>query len=190
MDAGTILSRDSEGAARGAMATKQAVTEPMKDRIWEEMADVGRYVQYYEAVANSCLTRDRWMRIAIFVGSGVGIGALTGAIPEPVDLWFGLGAALTLLAATAASFVFDWGVRGAYANAIHGECHLVSVEYIDLWTRIRAGKIEDDEADRKSKELVTRLAVVTMQLSGSDRGQNKRAQKRAYRILENRWSKN
>lgn len=165
----------------------EVVTEALRDRIWGEMADVGRYLQYYERLANQCLRRDRALRFVLFVGAGVGVGALSGTLP--FAQWFGLGSAFALLVATAVSFVFDWGVRGAFASAIHGECHLVNIEYIALWTAIRSEQVSEHEADTKSRELLTRLAVVTTQLPGSDSKLNREAQRAGYRILAERWNK-
>ena len=159
------------------------VSEYTKDRIWEEMYDIARYIQYYTMQTNRLSLLSKSLRIALLVGAGLVAGSGFQALPPGV----GAGGAVFLLTLTVIDYVFDWGARAALAHAISLECCVIEKDYEDLWTLVRTSQISETESQTRVNQLVMRVIAATAQLSDTDRGLNKKASKAAYKILEAKW---
>ena len=90
------------------------VTDHTKDRIWEEMFDLQRYIQYYSMQSNRLSFLSKLLRVLLLVGAGLVAGSGFQALHPAV----GAGGAVIILALTVIDYVFDWGAR---AGA--GTCH-------------------------------------------------------------------
>ena len=161
------------------------VSEHTKDRIWEEMYDIARYIQYYTMQTNRLSLLSKSLRVALLVGAGLVAGSGFQALPPAV----GAGGAVFLLTLTVIDYVFDWGARAALAHAISLECCVIEKDYEDLWTLVRTSQISETESQARVNQLVMRVIAATAQLSDTDRGLNKKASKAAYKILEAKWGR-
>ena len=159
------------------------VSEHTKDRIWEEMYDIARYIQYYTMQTNKLSFLSKGLRVLLLVGAALVAGSGFQALPPAV----GAGGAVFLLTLTVIDYVFDWGARAALAHAISLECCVIEKDYEDLWTLVRTSQISETESQARVNQLVMRVIAATAQLSDTDRGLNKKASKAAYKILEAKW---
>ena len=159
------------------------VTDHTKDRIWEEMFDLQRYIQYYSMQSNRLSFLSKLLRVLLLVGAGLVAGSGFQALPPAV----GAGGAVFLLTLTVIDYVFDWGARAALAHAISLECCVIEKDYEDLWILVRTDRISETESQARINQLVMRVIAATAQLSDTDRGLNKKASKAAYQILEAKW---
>lgn len=164
-------------------STNSHVTEHTKDRLWEEMWDVARYVQYYELQTNRLGFWNRAVRFCILVGAALAVGAAFDILPEIYGMIGGLG----LLSLTAFDFIWDWGTRSALSHAINLECCVIEKDYEDLWTQVMTNRIGDVECQTKINHLAMRVIAATAQLSDTDKRLNTKAQKAATKILADRW---
>ena len=158
-----------------------------RDRIWQEMLDVARYIHYYETLTNRYARFSRIIRAVIFVGAALSIGLSLDVLPRPEGVAAGVVAASALLVATIVDFVWDWGTRASVSHAINIECHIIQTEYTSLWSMVETGMIGDSEAQSKSSQLVLRTIAATAQLSETHRKLNATAQKAAYENVSSRW---
>ena len=158
-----------------------------RNRIWQEMLDVARYVHYYETLTNRYARRGRIIRAFIFVGAALSIGLSLDVLPGPIGVGFGVSAALVLLVATIVDFVWDWGTKASVSHAINIECCIIQTEYTSLWSMVETDEIDDSEAQSRSSHLVLRTIAATAQLSDTNRKLNKKAQKAAYANVSSRW---
>ena len=165
-------------------AERAAVTDYTRDRIWQEMLDVARYVHYYEALTNRWSWYDKGLRASMLVGASLSIAALADVLPA----WSGICAAVFLIVATVFDFIWSWGVKASLAHAINLECNMVDNEYAALWTQIRADQISDHEAQSRSNQLLARIMAATAQLTETNRRLNRKAQESAYKVVADRWS--
>ena len=161
------------------------VTDHTKDRIWEEMFDLQRYIQYYSMHTNRLSLLSKSLRVALLVGAGLVAGSGFQALPPFV----GAGGAVLLLTLTVIDYVFDWGARAALAHAISLECCVIEKDYEDLWILVRTDRISEIESQARVNQLVMRVIAATSQLSETDKGLNKKASKAAYNILESKWGR-
>ena len=76
------------------------VTEHTKDRIWEEMWDVARYVHYYEMQTNRLSFRSKGIRFFSLLGAAAAVSvALNDVVPNWIGV-FGAGFLLVSLRLT------------------------------------------------------------------------------------------
>ena len=138
------------------------VTDRTRQRIWQEMFDSERYVQYYELLMNRWGKLDKGIRAGMLIGAALSVAVLTEAIPWG---WVGLLAG-GLLVLTVVASIWDWGAKSAVATAAATECFIVNGEYATLWTRIKDHAISDEDAQAKSDELLRRIALATAKTVG------------------------
>ena len=158
-----------------------------RDRIWQEMLDVARYIHYYETLTNRYARYSRLIRAVIFVGAALSIGLSLDVLPRPLGVVAGVSAAVALLVATIGDFIWDWGTKASISHAINIECCIIQTEYTSLWSMVETGMIDDSEAQSRSSHLVLRAIAATAQLSETNRKLNATAQKAAYTNVSSRW---
>lgn len=167
------------------MATENftPVSEPTKDRLWEEMFDISRYVQYYDMQNSRLSAWDKIVKLNVLIGTAVAVASGFQAI-HPLA---GVGGALFMVVWTAIDYVLAFGSRAALSHAISLECSVIEKEYEELWMLVSAGSIGEVESQAKIKQLSMRVLLATAQLSGTARGINRKASKAAYKVMEAKW---
>ena len=60
------------------------VSEHTKDRIWEEMYDIARYIQYYTMQTNKLSFLSKGLRVLLLVGAALVAGSGFQALPPAV----------------------------------------------------------------------------------------------------------
>ncbi len=161
------------------------VSEHTKERIWQEMWDITRYIYYYEDQANSLATLTRAMRGALLVGAA---GSVLPVVLDVVPAWGALFGALGILVVTVIDFVWDWGSRAALAHAIGLECRVIEKDYDDLWVKANIGQIGEEECQARVNQLCMRVIAASSLLAQTDRKLNDRSEKAAVKILKDKWS--
>ena len=164
-------------------ANMTPVTERTKDRIWEEMFDIARYIQYYEMKTNRLSFWNKVIRLLLLVGATSAVGAVFDVLPE----YFGIGGALALLVLTAIDLIWDWGTKAALSHAINLECCVIEKDYEDLWLLVRTDRSDEIESQDRVNRLAMRVIAATAQLSETDKRLNKKASDAAAIILADRW---
>lgn len=160
-----------------------AVTEHTKDRLWEEMWDVARYVQYYAMQTNRLARWNKVVRFCILVGAALAVGSTADLLPAV----YGIAGGLTLLVLTAVDFIWDWGTKAALSHAISLECCVIEKDYESLWSQVKTEQIGDRACQEQINHLAMRVMAATAQLSETDRGLNRKAQEAAAKVLADRW---
>ena len=160
------------------------VTEHTKDRIWEEMWDVARYVQYYEMNTNRLSCWSKSVRFASLLGAA---GAVSVALNDAVPTWIGVFGAISLLVLTAVDLIWDWGTRAALSHAISLECCVIEKDYEILWSQVKTNSIGESESQAKVNQLAMRIIAATSQLTETDKSLNRKAQEAATKVLAQRW---
>ena len=160
-----------------------AVTEHTKDRLWEEMWDVARYVQYYEMQTNWLARWNKIVRFFILVGAALAVGSTADLLPAG----YGIVGGLALLVLTAVDLIWNWGAKAALSHAISLECCVIEKDYESLWSSVKTEQIGDRECQERINHLSMRVIAATSQLSETDKRLNRKAQDAATKVLADRW---
>ena len=159
------------------------VTAHTKDRIWEEMYDIQRLIQYYEMQTNRFSSWNKGLRVLLLVGAALVAGSGFQALHPMV----GFIGAVILLTFTVVDYVYNWGTKAALSHAISLESCVIEKDYEDLWILVRTDRISEAHSQARVNQLVMRVIAASAQLVESDKGLNKKASKAAYKILEAKW---
>ena len=144
------------------------VTDHIRNRVWQEMFDAERHVQYYEMLTNR-LTLWRSIRFLLVVGASLAVVSTVPAVP-----WFiGLIGAVVLVIFTTIDLAWDFGTRAALSHAISLECAVISRDYDQLWSRIETEKASEHECHDQLGQLTMRVIAATSLLADTDRGVNR-----------------
>lgn len=163
--------------------TYVAVTEHTKDRLWEEMWDVARHVQYYEMQTNRLARWNKMVRFFILVGAALAVGSTTELLARE----YGIAGGLILLSLTAVDLIWNWGTKAALSHAISLECCVIEKDYDSLWSLVKTEQIGDRECQEKINHLAMRVIAATSQLSETDKKLSRKAQEIAAKVLADRW---
>ena len=166
------------------MTSDDTVTQHMRDRIWEEMWDIARHTHYYELHTNRLRL---WNRLVRFLSIVVAATAVSVAVSDVVPHWLGISGAVFFLLLTAIDLIWDWGERAALSHAITLECSVIEKDYEFLFTQVRTNSVGEQEAQARLNQLVMRSIAATSLLTDTDRGLNRKAQKAATKIMNQRW---
>ena len=160
-----------------------AVTDHTKDRLWEEMWDIARHVQYYEMQTNRLALWNKIVRFSILVGAALAVGSTADLLPA----WVGMLGGLLLLSLTAVDLIWDWGTKAALSHAISLECCVIEKDYESLWSQVITEQVGDRDCQDRINHLAMRVIAATSQLSETDKRLNRRAQEAATRVLADKW---
>jgi hypothetical protein len=159
------------------------VTEHTKDRLWEDMWDVARYVRYYEMQTHRLGLWNKGIRLLILVGGAMAVGSIV----DPVPAWVGVLGGLLLFSLTAVDLIWDWGTKAALSHAVSLECSIIEKDYEKVWSATRAEQISDADCQSTIDQLGMRIIATTAMLSGTDKGLNRKAQEAATKVLADKW---
>ena len=159
------------------------VTEHTKDRLWGEMWDAARYVQYYEMQTNRLSRWSKIVRFFVLVGAALAVGSAFELLPRQ----FGIGGGLLLLSLTAFDLIWDWGTKAALSHAINLECCVIEKDYDALYSLVQTGQIGEQECQARINQLAMRVIAAAAQLSETDKRLNRKAQDAATKVLDAKW---
>ena len=165
------------------MATE--ISKLTRERVWREMFNAERYVQYYSMLTNRFTLRHRIVRFVLVVGASI---AVVSTLPE-VPWGVGLLGAVVLVGVTTFDFIWDYGTRAALAHAISLECNVIQKDYERLWWSLERKRIEEQDCQEQLSQLTMRTIAAGALLTDTDTKLNEKAQDKAFKVLSNRGVK-
>ena len=132
-------------------------SSPVRHHVWQELLDVARLSRYYEALAERHRIKQSIVSFVLLLSAMTGISSLFEVLP-PIAY---------VISSAAIAIVVVWGFIGnhsrkqALLSLVSQECARLEFEWESLWAEINTYQIDEEEAQRRNRELAERLSEVT-----------------------------
>ena len=161
------------------------ISDQTRGAIWQGLLDMARWSRYYDATARRYLLHRNILRsLQAFLGIATGV-TLIDVIPTG----FVVAPGLAILAVTIWDLVVDPGKTAAMLGSVSKDFSDLETEYRNLWESVYADQIAEDEAVKRSEDIMRRATAAANRLDiHTNNKTNERCAEAAYEAEANRYA--
>ena len=122
----------------------------LRSEVWQRMSDCIRVARYYEYRAAQYRRWHNTIRFLLYLSATSGIATF---VEEALPPFYSIISGVFLAIFITIDFVMNMGRKADAARTLSAVCGILQTEWESLWSDINLGRVTNEEADVKMKEL-------------------------------------